>query len=296
MSTKKTEITSTTTETTDNKVSDNKAVFSPLGKYAVVAIIMVSIIVTTAIVLDKELSTTEDKVAALENKVAATKTNVVDLPTTTKVENSEAAASIAVIPETSEAHETTELAEIETEPVNVKASAGETSEAQVLADETKVTAAVETNETITTAKESAADSGSYTEQVSKTVQAISTQATANIESVSTDTKAKNSAQERQLQSIADNQDKQWLARIEAYKLEQRQHMTEMFTRIRSLESKQLDRYKVHQEKQIKRLREQVAQQQQMIETLILRNQERFDMREASMQRHQKKREQMLNRI
>lgn len=289
MSTKKTEITSTTT---NNKVSDNKGVFGPLGKYAVVAVIMVSIIVTTAIVLDKELSTAEDKVATLENEVVAT--NAVDLKTTTKAENSNAAASIEAIPETSETQDTTELAEIETGPVNVQASAGETREVQ--AHKTKVPVAVETNETIATVKETVTDSSSYAEQVSNAVPAISTQSTAKIESARADTKAENSVQERQSQSVADNQNKQWLTRIEAYKLEQKQHMTEMFTRVKSLESKQLDRYKSHQEKQIQRLREQITQQQQMIETLVLRNQERFDMRAASMQHHQKKREQMLNRI
>jgi hypothetical protein len=289
MSTKKTEITSTTTR---NKVNDNKAVFGPLGKYAVVAVIMVGLIVTTAIVLDKELGTAEEKLAAVENEVAAT--NAVDSETTEKVEHSEAAASITVAAETSEAQDTTELAEIETGAAHVQASSGETGEVQV--HETKAPIAVETNETIATVKETVADSSSYTEQASNAVPAISTQTTAKIESARTDTKAKNSFQERQSQSVADNQYKQWPSRIEAYKLEQKQHMTERLTRIKSLESEQLDQYKVRQEKQIERLREQITQQQQMIETLILRNQERFDMRAASMQRHQARREQILNRI
>ena len=291
MSTNKTEITSTTTK---NKVNDNKAVFGPLGKYAVVAVIMVSLIVTTAIVLDKELSTEEDKVATLENEVAAT--NAVDSETTAKVEHSEAAASITAAPETSEAQDTTELAEIETGAAHVQASAGETGEVQAHETKVKVPVAVETNETIATVKETVADSSSYTEQTSNAVPAISTQTTAKIESTRTDTEAKNSVQESQSQSVADNQYKQWLSRIEAYKLEQKQHMTERLTRIKSLESEQLDQYKARQEKQIERLREQIAQQQQVIETLILRNQERFDMRAASMQRHQARREQMLNRI
>ena len=290
MSTKKTEITSTTT--TDNKVSDNKAVFGPLGKYAVVAVIMVSIIVTTAIVLDKELGTAEEKLASVENEVAAT--NAVDEETAAKVESSEAAASIEVIAETAEAQGTTELAEIETGSANAQAIDAETAEVQ--ADNSKVIIAIKANETTATVKETAADENSSVKQVSNLVHASSTQATAKIESARTDTKAKNSFQERQSQSVADNQYKQWLSRIEVYKLEQKQHMTETFTRIKSLESEQLDQYKARQEKQIERLREQITQQQQVIETLILRNQERFDMRAASMQRHQARREQMLNRI
>jgi hypothetical protein len=293
MSTKKTEKTEiTSTATTDNKVSDNKAVFGPLGKYAVVAVIMVSIIVTTAIVLDKELGTAEEKLAAVENKVAAA--NAVDEETAAKVESSEAAASIEVIAETGEAQGTAELAEIETGPVNAQAIDAETAEVQ--ADNSKVIVAIKANETTATVKETAADENSSVKQVSNLVHASSTQATAKIESARTDTKAKNSFQERQSQSVADNQYKQWPSRIEVYKLEQKQHMTERFTRIKSLESEQLDQYKARQEKQIERLREQIAQQQQVIETLILRNQERFDMRAASMQRHQARREQILNRI
>ncbi len=47
MSTKKTENTDESTTATENK-----KIFAPLGKYAVVAMIMVSIIVTTAIMLN----------------------------------------------------------------------------------------------------------------------------------------------------------------------------------------------------------------------------------------------------
>jgi len=264
MSTKKTEKTEITSNTTnDKKVSDNKAVFGPLGKYAVVAVIMVSIIVTTAIVLDKELGTAEEKLAAVENEVAAA--NAVDEETVAKVESSEATASIEVIAETDEAQGTTELAEIETVPVNVQT----TEAAEVQVDEAKVLVAIKAN---------------------------STQAAAKIESASIDTKAKKSVQDSQTLSVAGKQNKEWLARIESYKLEQKQHMTEMFARIKALDSKQLDQYKAHQDKRIERLREQIVQQQQMIETLILRNKEGFDMRAASMQRHQAKREQMLNRI
>ena len=292
MSTKKVEKTEITSTTNDNNVSDNKAVFGPLGKYAVVAVIMVSIIVTTAIVLDKELGSAEDKLAAIENEVAAA--NAVDEETAAKVESSEAAASITAAAETSEAQDTTELAEIETGPVNAQAINAKTAEVQP--DETKIIVAVKTNETIATVKDTVADSSSNAAQASNAVPAISTQTTAKIESASTDTKTEDSAQDSQSQYVANNQYKQWLSRIEVYKLEQKQHMTETFTRIKSLESEQLDQYKARQEKQIERLREQIAQQQQVIETLILRNQERFDMRAASMQRHQVRREQILNRI
>jgi len=65
--------TETETKTEQDKVSksDNKAVFGPLGKYAAIAVIMVSIIVTTAIMLDRQLNTVEQEIATIENEVAA---------------------------------------------------------------------------------------------------------------------------------------------------------------------------------------------------------------------------------
>ena len=294
MSTKKIEKTEITSTTTENKVNDNKAIFGPLGKYAVIAVIMVSIIVTTAVVLDKELGTAEEKLAAAENEVAAA--NAVE-EETAKVENSEADALITatVTPEASEVQDTTELAEVETGPVDAQVP-DDNKTADVQAVETKVVAAIETSETTATVKEALTGSNRNAEQVSSSVQTNPAQAAAKIESASTDTKTKDSIQNRQPQYGAGNQNKEWLARIEAYKLEQKQHMTEMFARIKSLESKQLGKYKTYQDKQIERLREQIAQQQQMIETLVLRNKNGFNLRAASMQRRQAKREQMLNHI
>lgn len=294
MSTKKIEKKETTSTTTKNKVSDHKDIFGPLGKYAVIAVIMVSIIVTTAVVLDKELGTAEEKLAAVENEVAAA--NATE-EVTAKVENSEADALITatVTPETSEVQDTTELAEVETGPVDAQMP-DDNKTADVQAEETKAVAVIETSETTATVKETLTDSNSNAEPVSNSVQTNPAPAAAKIESASTDTKTKDSIQGRQSQYGAGNQNKEWLARIEVYKLEQKQHMSEMFARIKSLESKQLGKYKTYQDKQIERLREQIAQQQQMIETLVLRNKNGFDLRAASMQRRQAKREQMLNRI
>ncbi len=51
-----------TTETKPtNNATDNKAVFGPLGKYAVIAVIMVSIIVTTAIMRAEERRVGEER-------------------------------------------------------------------------------------------------------------------------------------------------------------------------------------------------------------------------------------------
>ena len=73
-------------------------------------------------------------------------------------------------------------------------------------------------------------------------------------------------------------------------------MAEMFARIKSLESQRLDQYKINQDEQIARLRDQLSSQQQVIDNLILRNKELFEMRAANVQKNQTYREETLNRI
>jgi len=51
-------------------VSDRKLILAPLAKYGVIAIIMVSIIVTTAIMLNKEFNGIDAQVAALDAEIA----------------------------------------------------------------------------------------------------------------------------------------------------------------------------------------------------------------------------------
>ena len=253
-----------TTETkTENKstpeTSDNKTVFGPLGKYAMVAVIMVTIIVTTAIMLDRQLKTVDEQIAAIEEEVA-------DMHTADETNIAELAADA---PATA-----TDVAIKEVEVIEKVA----TSEAAIPESVAVVVEIVETPVAETT----------IAQQVTAAAEtAQSNPATARFEM----TAAKDSAQAHQAKMTQKNQ-----ARIEAYKLEQKQHMTEMFARINALESQQLGRYKANQDSQIVRLREQIAQQQQMIEALVLRNKELFELRAASMQRNQSNREQTLNRI
>ena len=63
------------TKSTINK-TDNKTVFAPLVKYAIIAVLMVSIIVTTTVMLDKQLNSAEHQVVAtIEEEVNELKTN-----------------------------------------------------------------------------------------------------------------------------------------------------------------------------------------------------------------------------
>ena len=245
--------TETKSETTEapvvEKTSENKTVFGPLGKYAAVAVIMVSVIVTTAIMLGKQLNTTDQELAAIENTVAqkfSPEAEVKDEAVAVEVE-----AAAAILEETAE---TSIIAE-STNEAKVEVVAIEESTAEVLI----------------TAKTSVASETAAIEQPATATDAAQF-------SLATDSRAEQQT------------------RIEAFKVQQKQRMTEMFARIKTLEAQQLDQYKTSQEGQVVRLREQIAQQNKMIETLILRNKDHYDLRAANIQRVQSNREQMLNRI
>ena len=256
---------------TKNKTNDNKTVFGPLGKYAVVAVIMVSIIVTTAIMLNKQLGTVDERLAAIESEVA--ENNATLASNTASTEKSEATVSSTAI---SQAQETADVAEAEVALVEVQATEVQATEVQAA----EVLVATEN-----TNKETMSEAIVSTEQTSSTDVAVIEPA-----------KSKNSAEIYQAQRATTKRDQERQARIESYKLEQKQHMTEMFARIKSLESKQLDQYKISQDKRVERLRQRIAKQEQLIEALILRNKERIDIRAARMQRSQSNREKVLNRI
>lgn len=52
----------------ERKPIENKGVFAPLGKYAAIAVLLVGVIVTTAIMVDKPLNSVESQIADLESE------------------------------------------------------------------------------------------------------------------------------------------------------------------------------------------------------------------------------------
>ncbi len=286
-----TETKSENTSTTIDNKTNNKALFGPLGKYAIAGVFMFSIMITTVILLNKQLGTAAEHVAAIEKEFVESKANelTASIDTTSAIES-----------ENNQTQDTIEAAEVEVTPVEVEATAVKTAEVPA-ADANKVPVALEATDTVTTAEKTASDTGPNTEQASTAAQQapstahVATQV-AIIEPAKADTVVKNTVQTPLPQLATGNQEQQWQTRIQAHKLEQKQRMTEMFSRIRSLESEHLDQYKIHQDEHVGHLREQIARQQELIEELILRNKESYEMREASMQRHQTNREQILNRI
>ena len=51
-------------------ISDHKLILAPLAKYGVVAVVIVGIIITTAIMMDREFNEIDAQVAAIESEIA----------------------------------------------------------------------------------------------------------------------------------------------------------------------------------------------------------------------------------
>lgn len=250
----------TTEKKSDNtSKTNNKSVFGPLGKYAIIAVIMVSIIVTTAIMLDKQLSTVEQEIAAIENEVAELST--ADTETTIVADESNTAI-VAADSGTEKAANTATVAEV----------------------------AITSDQAVTTGTQ---ETSSKVEHDTRQEIAATTETTETVETIAAN---QESTHNNQAQFAMSNNKQQFKGRIAAYKVEQKQRMSDMFARIKALEAQQLDKYKASQEKQIVRLRNQVSHQQEMIEALVLRNKDLFELRAANVQRIQTNREEVLNRI
>ena len=246
-----------TTETKPANTSNtnNQSVFAPLGKYAVVAVIMVSIIVTTAIMLDKQLNVIDKQILVIDNDVKnINKTDVVITDAADQTLNDV----------------NTPIVENEIK-IDTEETEKTVAEAKITTDQKKLTdtkANHNTKQDITT--------------VIETTAMVTTESN------------NNSLENNKAKSTISN--KQQSKDRFTFKLEQKQRMTDMFARIQALEAQQLNQYKINQGKQIARLRNQVTNQQELIETLILRNKDLFELRAANVQRNQTNREKILSRI
>lgn len=265
----KTETISESTEvnSNENTAASNKAVFGPLGKYAIVAVIMVSIIVTTAIMLNKQMKTPEEQIAVIENEVA--EFSLADA----EVSEAEIVAAITEVEPAAEVPQTVTL--------NTSTVVGDN---ETL--EKTVISSIETTQAISSPSADVLIATETTAETTTTDSAVTESATAT-----KNTTIEENVLDRHAQLVMKNQ-----ARIEAFKLEQKQHMSKMFARIKTYDAKQLEQYKSHQDTQVERLREQITKQQQMIDALVSRNKELYELRAANVQKNQTRREEMLNRI
>ena len=253
-----TTVTKTETNTEAKKEeTNNQAVFAPLGKYAAIAVIMVGIIVTTAIMLDKQLNKAEAEIASIEEEIA-NQNNVQ-----------------AQVTETS----------------NLESNAGKPlNEAQVATDETIATP-ITTNSTSAEVAENEVAINAVIED-----NRMEDNNLENTSQENTSQENNNLANNQQdVTATAKMNSNSYQAHTESYKARKKTRMAEMFDRIKDLESKQLEQYKALQDEQVARLRNKVATQQQ-IDSLIQRNENLYNLRSANIQRNRVQREQTLNRI
>jgi len=257
---------------------NNKAVFGPLGKYAIIAVIMVSIIVTTAIMLDKQLNSVDQHIAKIEDEVAAMN-NYTDVKSTNSDEIQQS---------TSDESAATALDAPATEAVSALVATPK---------QAATVAEITSTEDIAETKQATAAQTTVAQATTATLESTNVHADSTDELLeSQDMDHLSVAHMNKHKQVKENQNRNYQARIDALKTEQKQHMAEVFSRIKSLESNQLTQYKETQDKQIAHLRNQVSQQKTMIDALILRNNDLFELRAANMQRNQTQREEILNRI
>jgi len=235
----------TTENKTETPVSENKRVFAPLGKYAMFGVIMVSIIVTTAIMLEKELNETNDKIASIETEVSDMHDRKDAVEIISEKTVAETTPAKAVTPEAAASETTTNKTAADATPASTDTTV-QTTDADVLVAKAETT------------DESTADTTG--------------------EQSDTDRKAA------------------YEARTDALHVEEKQRMTEAFDRINALEAKHLEAYKADQDVQITRLREQLAEQQKMLDAWVQRNNKLYELRAAKLQRNQETRSEILNRI
>jgi len=244
----------TTKKQRENIPSDTQAILAPLGKYAVIAVVMVTTIVTTAIVLNKQMNQADKDLGQIESNLAYFQSK-----NSTNLETS-----------------------------RTKASNKETNEIAL------TTQATINDSTIKT-KDTTAESSTFSAGIEALFNNsdLSTKVTIPSKVTSPATVITSGLVQNNTHTTKDETQQEYVG---AFKVEQKQHMTEIFARISALESQQLDRYKTNQNKQVIRLREQLSQKNDLIESLLLRNKDLYELRKANVQRNQSNREQILNRI
>lgn len=264
------------TEENTSQNSNNatrKELLAPLATYGVIAIAIVAVIITTAIMLNKQLNTIEQDVATLESELA---------------EKNIAAADEVV---------TTEDAAAQVLPTEV--ATGET----VVNDDTPAVAEVIADPD-TTQSASAADIQTGTDTT--TVQPVSAASsdtvskdTENVSTIATATDTENVIAEVS-ESTADVSKESFVAERNAFiaemKAMMKQRMSEQNAIMKQRDAKHLESFKANLDRQIDVLQQQLLRTQKMIADVQKRNQSVYEMQATSMEEHQQRRDSLLNRI
>ncbi len=332
MTNKPTTLTNKPTTQTQTAPSDNKVVFGPLGKYAIVAVLMVSIIVTTAIMLDKQLNSAENNQAAISTEFntipsvstaqSGTETQAIAATIQTKSEQNTALTTMDNQQQTS-TKPATQTPAITTAKVASTTSTTTTEvtvaksvptakpEKKVAAITTDIKTKNASPATVSTANITA--STTAVTDITKPV-AVKSVNTVHVKRINRQpvrnsvfinhfinhTSFNNRLAEQNINRQMNAQYKQVMAanraRAKTIQRKQKKNMSDMFARIHSLENQQLQVLQAQQQQQVEILRKQLEQQQQMINRLKNRNTEILNLRRADFQRAQQQRQTILKRI
>ena len=280
--------------TAEQKSNDAKLILAPLAKYAAVAVIMVSVIITTAIMLDRELNTIDQDIASLKAELADA--------------NATAEAEAATASNNDIDTETSEIAAAEiatAEIVAAEIAADEIAADKAVADVTE--AAID--ETVVTAENNLTHTDSNAQPATMTA-ALAQQpgtATAPAAQTATEVKATTPAQTTELMATstepADVTSKQvarpkatQASRIDSLKASMQARIADRNQYLNTLDTQSLEDFKANQQKMIDMMRQQLSHQQKIIDQMRARNQESYDMRAASIKRMQEARDRSLERI
>jgi len=300
--------------------ASNKSVFGPLGKYAIVAVFIVSIIVTTAIMLEKQLGTTDERLAAIQaelnfaensqentDQVSAETTIASDSDVKANTENTAPVATTSTETQTVATTDTADESPVVEKQIAVSQPA-ETAPANEAAASISTPTPVETVATEKIAEQAPSETVITTTAANEVSTKPVTVAAASqaIKSTATETKQiavkpvhKNLSSEQRIAQMKARQEKinaEHQARMAAIKAKQKATLTAMFKRIEALEAKQVNNYASSQDRQIAALRKQVQHQQEIIDSIIVHNKEMLNIRKVNIERVQQRRQAILNRI
>jgi hypothetical protein len=251
------------TETDNNEdtktPSDARIILGPLVKYAGIGLVMVAIMITTVVTLDRQFNDIDREVAELEAQLAA------EHPA---ADANQTAAEASVV-ETVAVSETQAEQAIDSEPASSPAIESGTHQV------TSTEAANRTAETTAVADAAVAGTKARLVNYEAVDQAVSVDQTTVVEQVN-----------QNVDSVA-RPDDFFDRSIEDLIKERNAYLNER-------DKAYLEELKASQEKQLQLMRERLARQEQRIEEMEKRNQERYETRAADVMEMQQRRENFLS--
>ena len=239
--------------------SDARIILGPLVKYAGIGLVLVAIMITTVVTLDRQFNDIDREVAELEAQLAAAHPEA----------DGNQTASDAAAPETDAVNET--VAEKAADPETASSPAVKATTAQATstdtANGTAETPAV-ANATVAAAVARSVNNEAVDQVVSANQTAVVEQANQSIDSVA------------RPDDYFDKSFEDLIKERNAY--------------LNERDKVYLEEFKASQEKQLQLMRERLARQEQRIEEMEKRNQKRYETRAADVMEMQQRRENFLS--